>query len=546
MDTDLGSVKVRRMERSSLPEDADGLRTMLLEVAALKERLEAELAGQQLELESLREQIRLLLHKRFGPSSERLSGDQLQLFNEAEDLVDKEEAAGAEATIRVQAHTRVRKGRQPLPATLPRVEVLHDLSAEEKICPVDGCELKRIGEETSEQLSVIPARMQVLRHVRPKYACPRCQEGVKIAPPPPQVIPKSMASAGLLAYIAISKYADALPLYRQSRIFERWGVDLSRTTMANWMVQTGTALQPIINLLRDELLEESFIQCDETRCQVLKEPGRPAQRQSYIWAQRGGPPGMPVILFEYDSSRGGEVPQRLFEGFSGYLQTDGYDGYNPVCQDNPKIIRVGCWAHSRRRFDEAVKAQIKSKGGEGPGKLSLAHQGLGFIRKLYKIEKEIRGQTAPERKEAREVQARPILAALREWLKGSCDQVPPKSLTGRALGYLHDQWDNLTRYLEDGRLEIDNNRIENSIRPFVVGRKNWLFSDTVKGAEASANIYSVIETAKANGLDPYRYFLHLLTELPKAQRVEDFEKLLPTRCTEVEIRETIGRDPAFR
>jgi transposase len=533
------------MDPSTLPGDADALRTMLLEVAALKDNLEAELAGQQTEIENLRGQIRLLLHKRFGPSSEKSSANQLQLFNEAEDLVEKEESAEAEETVLVQAHTRVRKGRRPLPTSLPRVVVLHDLSEEEKICPRDGCGMERIGEETHEQLSVIPSRMQVIRHVRPKYACPRCEEGVRISPPPPQVIPKSMASAGLLAYIATSKYVDALPLYRQSKIFERWGVDLSRTVMANWMIMTGTAVQPIINLLRDELIEDAIIQCDETRCQVLKEPGRPAQRQSYIWAQRGGSEQRPVILFDYDSSRGGEVPQRLLEGFSGYLQTDGYDGYNAVCKDNDKIVRVGCWAHSRRRFDEAVKAQKKAKGGEGSRKLSKAHKGLWFVKELYKIEKEIRGKPPGERKEVREAQARPILNELRKWLDVSRDQVPPKSLTGRALGYLHDQWDHLIRYLDDGRLEMDNNRIENAIRPFVVGRKNWMFSDTVKGAEASANIYSVIETAKANGLDPYRYLLHLLTELPKAKRVEDFEKLLPTRCTEAEIGETIRRDPAF-
>lgn len=380
MDTPGRSVKVRHMDLSTLPGDADGLRTMLLEVAAAKDNLEAELAGQQTEIENLREQLRLLLHKRFGPSSERLSGDQIQLFNEAEGLTEKDETTEAEETVSVQAHTRVRKGRRPLPDSLPRVEVLHDLSEEEKVCPLDGCGLKRIGEETSEQLSVIPARMQVIRHLRPKYACPQCQEGVKIAPPPPQVIPKSMASAGLLAYIAVSKYADALPLYRQSKIFDRWGIDLSRTTMANWMVQTGTAVQPIVNLLRDELIENGIIQCDETRCQVLKEPGRPAQRQSYIWAQRGGNPQRPVILFDYDSSRGGEVPLRLLDGFTGYLQTDGYDGYNAVCKDNPGIVRVGCWAHSRRRFDEAVKAQKKVKGEEGSRKLSKAHRGLWFIR----------------------------------------------------------------------------------------------------------------------------------------------------------------------
>lgn len=534
------------MEITNLPGDVDGLRTMLLEVAATKESLEAELAGQQAEIENLREQIRLLLHKRFGPSSERSSRDQLQLFNEAEDLVEKEGVEEAEATVSVKAYIRVRQGRRPLPASLPRVEVIHDLPEGEKICPQDGCELKKIGEETSEQLSIIPARMQVIRHLRPKYACPRCQEGVKIAPAPPQAIPKSMASASLLAYIAISKYADALPLYRQEKIFERWGIELSRTTLANWMMQVGTGMQPILNLLRDELLGGPIIQCDETRCQVLKEPGRPAQRQSYLWAQRGGSGPRPVILFDYDPSRGGEVPQRLLEGFSGYLQTDGYDGYNAVCKGNPGIRRVGCFAHARRKFDEAVKAQKKTKSGNGSRKLSKAHQGLWFIRELYKIEKEIRGQSAQERQEVREARARPILDELRKWLDGSRDQVPPRSLTGRALGYLHDQWENLLRYLEDGRLEIDNNQIENAIRPFVLGRKNWLFSDTVRGAEASANIYSVIETAKANDLDPYRYFLYLLTEIPKARSLEDFERLLPTHCTTEEIDETIRQDPAFR
>ncbi len=534
------------METLKLPSDVDGLQRMLLDVAATKEELEAELAAQQAEIENLREQIRLLLHKRFGPSSEKLSREQLQLFNEAEGLVEKEQGESSEPTVPVSAHTRVKAGRRPLPASLPRVEVIHDIPEEQKMCPHDGHELKRIGEETSEQLSLIPARMQVILHIRPKYACPKCEDGVKIAPLPAQPVPKSMASPSLLAHIAISKYNDALPLYRQSKIFERIGIDLSRTTMASWMIKVGDLIQPVINLLHDELIDGPIIQSDETRCQVLKENGRKPQSQSYLWAQRGGSASRPVILFDYDPSRGGEVPMRLLEGFSGYLQTDGYKGYDPLCQENEKIRRAGCFAHARRKFSEAVKAQMGKKSkSDGSKKLSKAHQGLSYIKRLYEIEGEIRGCSPEERKEARETRAQPILDDMKKWLARSKGQVPPKSLTGRALTYLSEQWERLNRYLEDGRLEIDNNAVENAIRPFVIGRKNWLFSDTVEGANASANIYSLIETAKANRLDPYRYLCHLLTVLPKAKTVEEIESLMPTRCTDAEIAETIRQDPAF-
>jgi transposase len=254
--------------------------------------------------------------------------------------------------------------------------------------------------------------------------------------------------------------------------------------------------------------------------QVLKEPGRPAQSKSYLWVQRGGPPDQTIVLYDYDPSRSGAVPKRLLSGYAGYLQTDGYEGYNVVVAEN-SIIQVGCMAHARRRFSDAVKAQGKNK------KAGIAHHGLALIRKLYRIEKQARDFKPEDRHAHRMEHARPVLDKLRQWVDTKLPQVPPQTATGKALSYLHEQWPKLIRYLEDGRLEIDNNLTENAIRPFVVGRKNWLFSDTVQGVTASANLYSLIETAKANGLEPYAYLRKVFTDLPAASNVEDIEALLP-------------------
>jgi len=258
-------------------------------------------------------------------------------------------------------------------------------------------------------------------------------------------------------------------------------------------------------------------------------PGKTAQSKSYLWLQRGGPPGQPVVLYDYDPGRGAEVPKRLLAGFTGYLQTDGYDGYNAVVAVNA-LTHVGCMAHARRKFDEAVKAQGKK---QPAGK---AHIGLALIRKLYRIEKQARTLTPEDRHAHRQRHALPILDELRSWLDDSLPQVPPTSATGKALNYLHNEWDKLSRYLDDGRLEIDNNGAENAIRPFVLGRKNWLFSASVKGVQASANLYSLIETTKANGLAPYAYLRHLFTELPKAETVEAIEALLPGNLSKDQIR----------
>jgi len=272
------------------------------------------------------------------------------------------------------------------------------------------------------------------------------------------------------------------------------------------MVQTTDTLQ--------------LLKMDETPVQVLKEPGKTAQSKSYLWLQRGGPPDQPVVLYDYDPGRGAAVPKRLLDGFKGYLQTDGYDGYNAAVAVNG-LTHVGCMAHARRKFSEAVKAQGKKK------QRGNAHRGLALIQKLYRVEKQSRKLTPEERHAHRQQHARPILDELRAWLDKALLQVPPTSATGKALNYLNNEWDKLIRYLDDGRLEIDNNAAENAIRPFVVGRKNWLFSTSVKGVKASANLYSLIETAKANGLEPYVYLRHVFTELPKADTVEAIEALLP-------------------
>jgi len=505
-----------------LPDDIDVLKSLVADQVVRNEQLESKVI-------LLQEQLNLALAKRYAASSEKVSPDQIRLFNEAE--ADSEAAATRDMddeVVVVPAHQRRKRGRKPLPEHLPRVDVVYELPESERRCDRDGQLLAEIGEVICEQLDIIPAKIRVLRHIRKKYAC-SCGECIKTAALPAQPIPKSLASPGLLAHITVSKYADALPLYRQETILQRIGVDIPRATLANWMIQAGTLIQPLINLLQERLVDYDIVQMDETVVQVLKEAGRSAQSKSYLWLQRGGPPEQPVVLYHYDPGRGAGVAKRLLAGFKGYLQTDGYDGYNEAVAVGD-LTHVGCMAHARRKFNEAVKAQGSNK------QSGRAHRGLALIQKLYRIEKQARDLTPEGRHDHRQLHARPLLSELRRWLDAALPQVPPTSATGKALNYLNNEWDRLIRYLDDGRLEIDNNAAENAIRPFVVGRKNWLFSDSVKGVKASANLYSLIETAKANGLEPYAYLRYLFTELPKADTVAAIEALLPGNLDKNQIR----------
>lgn len=317
---------------------------------------------------------------------------------------------------------------------------------------------------------------------------------------------------------------DGLPLYRQEKKLARIGVQLPRSTLAHWMVKVCELVQLLINLLRDRLLACDIVAMDETRLQVLKEPGKRAESPSYLWVQRGGPPDHPILLYDYDPSRSQRVPIRLLEELSGYLLTDGYEAYGKVCVEYG-LTTVGCWAHVRRTFDEAIKAQ----GLLGPKKreASLAGVALAKIQQLYRIERETKTLYAEERQRIRQERALPLLEDIRCWLDEYLPIVPPRSPLGKAMNHAHKQWSKLTVYVADGRLRIDNNLTENAIRPFVIGRTIFLFCDTVAGASASANLYSLIETAKAHGIEPYAYLRTVFTELLQATSVEEIEALLP-------------------
>ncbi len=340
----------------------------VLELVEKNARLSDEKAALELNYQQLQEkyaalleQIRLFQHQRFGASSEKFHPDQQDLFNEAEVLAEEIPVEETDDTLSAPggAASARKRGRQALPPELPRVEVIHELPEEQRHCP-EGHDLKVIAEEVSEQLDIIPAKIRVIRHIRKKYACPCCEAHVKTAAAPEQPIPKSNASPGLLAWIVTAKFLDALPLYRQSGMLQRIGITIARGTLAAWVIRCGELLQPLINLMREQLLLYDIQQMDESTLQVLKEPGKKPQSKSYIWVQRGGPPGREVLLFTYDSSRGQQVADALLGDYQGYLQVDGYGGYDPVCAKNG-LTQVGCFAHARRKFDEALKAQGNSK-----------------------------------------------------------------------------------------------------------------------------------------------------------------------------------------
>ena len=490
---------------------------------------DAVIAKHEAMIEHLQEQVRLLLAQRFAPSSEKIPDGQLGLFNEAEATAgeEPESALGTE----VGAHRRGTPKRAPIPDALARIDIEHRLPEDERTCPHHGVELERFGEVVSEQLDIIPMQVRVLRHVRGKYRCPCCEGHLRTAAMPAQPVPKSLASPGLLAFIATAKYADALPLYRQCRQFQRIGVELSRTTLARWMVCVGELVVPLINVLRDELVERPYLLMDETTVQVLKEPGKTAQSKSQLWAQMSAGPEPPIVLFEYDPTRAGDVPKRLLAGFTGALHTDGYSGYAPVVREYG-LVQLSCWMHARRGFVDVLKSlglNPKKLPANPPAKARRTLHALQQIRTLYAIERRIRDKPPDYRHLTRQSESVPVLDKLRAWLDDTIDKVPPSTPLGKAMGYLHNQWKGLVRFCDDGRYGIDTNSIENAIRPFAVGRRNWLFADTVAGAHASARLYSLIECAKANGLEPYAYLRHAFTELPKAQSLADIEALLPTR-----------------
>jgi transposase len=481
----------------------------------------------------LREEVRLLRAQLFGRKTEKIKpgqeSAQALLFDEAEEYSSAEEEVKEE--VEVKAHNRKKRGRKPLPEDLPRVDKVHDLSEEEKVCAC-GCMKSRIGEETSEQLDIIPAKIQVIRHIRYKYVCKNCEgveadeAAVKIAPAPKQMIPKSIATSGLLAHVLTSKFVDALPFYRQEKQFARLGVEIPRSTMCGWAIKVAERSMPLLEFIHRDILSGPLINIDETTVQVMKEPGRSNTTKSYMWVFRGGDPEAPVLLYQYHPTRSGSVASDFLKDYEGYVQTDGYSGYD-FLDYKPGIIHVGCWTHARRNFVYVVKSVPKGKSLKG--KKSRAEEAIEYIKKIYAIETNAKLQELSYEAlyEERQKNAKPILEEFHSWLITISAKTPPQGLLGKAISYTLNQWDRLIKYLEDGRLKPDNNLVENAIRPFVVGRKNWLFAGRPEGASASSILYSLIETAKANGLEPYQYLRYLFEKLPHAEADKDYIALLP-------------------
>jgi len=491
--------------------------------ASIISQQKTQIQSQSKFIQELYEQLRLQRYQRFGTRSEKYTSEDLQLnllFSETQLPENKEEIEKADEEITDNGSTRKKKkaGRKALPSYLPRKEIIHDLSDAEKTCPC-GCQLTHIGHESSEQLKIIPAKIEVIKHVHLKYACLECGDTVKQAKHPKQPIPKSIASPGLLAHVLISKYEDHLPLYRQERAFKRIGVDIARATLSLWVIRCANLLAPLYKLLQANIQDYDVAFADETTFQVLKEPGRPAQSKSYMWAFGGGPPETFAYLYEYASGRSHEVPDNFLEGFSGYLHSDGFSAYETLaCKREIKL--VGCWFHARRKFVEAEKVSPKK---------GLASEAIAVIKKLSKLEAAAKNKqlTPKQIRVMRQKNSKPIVEAFKTWLDKYAVTAPEESLIGKAISYTRKQWPKLLTYLEDGRLEMSNNRTERAIKPFVIGRKNWMFANSVDGANAAAIVLSIIETCKAHDVLPYDYLTHVLTKLPSCETIEDLEPLLP-------------------
>lgn len=513
------------VELSTLPDDTSALKEIITEQ-------QIEYQKVQEKINYLEEMVRLLKNELFGRKSEVFrepDANQLQLFIPPE----APPAPKPSEDIVIKAHTRKKRGRKPLPADLTRVEIIHDIPEEEKQC---GCGNIRTccGREVCEKIDYIPAKFRVIRHIRLKYACKDCEgvedDGptVKIAPPVVQLIPKSNATEGLLAHVVVSKFADGLPLYRQQKIFARHGIDdLSRATLAGWVIQASGKCLPILELIANEIRGGPLINIDESPFQVLKEPGRSNTAKSYMWVFCGSSPDRKAVMYQYHPTRSGQVPLDFLGDYQGYVQSDAFAGYEQMARKDG-ITHVGCLVHVRRKFMDVVKSKKKNRGGKATMR-GLADEAIDIIRNLYKIEKYARQEQLSynEVYQLRQREAKPILDNFKLWLDANQPLTPPEGLLGKAIQYALNHWEKLIVYIEDGRLSPDNNVAENAIRPFVVGRKNWLFAGAPKGAEASATFFTLIETAKANGHEPYAYLRHIFEKLPLAETEEDYKAMLP-------------------
>ncbi len=515
--------------------------------------LKGENAKLQARVAWFEEQHRLFEHRQFGRSSEQSpAGQEALVFNEAEAFAGPQEPEPPVEQI-VAQHVRKKPGqRREQVSHLETREVEYPANDEQQTCTGCGDRMHFVDWQVRGEIEYIPAKAILTRHKQPVYACRGCQESGEPAPiktiqtMPEPAFPKSLASPSLVSHIISQKFVMGAPLYRQEHNMEGLGVLISRQTMANWTIRASDWMKPVFNRMHQTLLNSDIVHADETSVQVLREPGRAATTDSTAWLYRSGRDGPPIILFEYQTSRTGRHAKVFLDGFGGYdpvtktivrkkyLHADGHDGYDCVPhialigdKKVPDVILVGCWSHARRKFHDASVAVKPAD--RRAGKRIAADEGLKLCNDLFQLEKEFREMSADQRRAARQERSAAKLDQIKAWLNKAAVDVLPGTATGKAVAYCLNQWTKLTAFLLDGRLEIDNNRAERSIKPFVIGRKNWLFANTPAGATSSAMLYSIIETAKENGLIPFEYVKYLLERLPNVNTKDHdaIDALLP-------------------
>lgn len=481
-------------------------------------------------VEDLQGKLNIALNSLFGKSSEKVQLIQPELFEEF--TIEEFEEIIEEITV--PEHFRKKKGRKPISPDFPREIIVHDIPEEDKKCAC-GCDMVQIDEVSTERLQIIPEKVYVEKHVRPKYACRNCEGSgdedkpvFRIAPTPPTLIPGSIMTGGLLAYILINKFCDYLPFYRQEKRFERLGAPISRQNMSSWTIKSFRVLLELHDLMKDKLRAGPYLQMDETTIQVHGEENKEDSSNSYIWVTKGGYPGCEVALYEYDRSRSSQYIRNFVEGFSGFIQSDGYKGYDSVFENNSDITHAGCLAHARRKIYEAYKTDKK---------LQQSNAVINKIQKIYNVEKKLRAKNLSPDDFISERRALviPLLDDLKMWLDKKISNLRPTSNLGKAIKYTLGQWDKIIKYVDCPYLTPDNNAAERVVKPLVMGRKNFLFAGSTEGADAMCFYYSLIETAKLNGLNPYAYLKWLFEKAAIHKADESLEKLAPWNCSPDEV-----------
>lgn len=483
----------------TIPEDPQLLRKLVSELLI-------ELKEAKGENEKLRHMLSQLRRHVFGKRSEKLADDQMVFDFEGIEVVQDKAPEEGGRTGEAKQKKGKGHGRRIIPADLPEKPQEHDIPEEEKSCKECGKELERIGEEVSKQLDYNPASFYVIKHIRKKYACKQKDcvgQGVVTAAKPMQPIEKGLPGPGLLAQVVVSKYQDHMPLNRQEQIFERSGIEISRSTLCDWVKGSANLLKPIYEIMKEEVVKSKKLHTDDTTVPVLDEE-RNQTRKGRLWVYVGDEEH-PYTVYEYSPNREKKWPQEFLRNFEGYLQADAYAGYDGT-YNTGKVKEVGCWAHARRKFDGAKDTDAER---------SIV--ALTYIKELYKIEGLAKEFSDQERKELREEKSKPILEAFQKWLQEQKKAVLPKSVIRDAINYALGQWEALMRYLEDGNLNIDNNAAERALRSVVVGRKNYLFNGSDNGGRWGAILYSLIESCKRNNVNPYRYLRDVISRISEYQ-----------------------------